>query len=298
MLLHVRAGAFARAVELSEAAAQAGAVDAAVLGLRGHALTYLGRTPEADRAYADALALAPEDPYLRHLVASAGHAPPPERAAPDYVRAVFDDYARHFDQHLIDLGYRVPGLMRAALLRRLAGDDGALGPMWRGLPWLDLGCGTGLCAVVLSDLPLGPATGVDLSPNMLAEARAKGLYAHLIEADLLDALDADDNPPWKLIVSGDTFCYFGDLSKLFDRIAIRLAVGGIFIFSVELLDDDEQDQAGWRLGARARYSHRPSFVAERIAAAGLVIRAMDEVAIRTDACVPVPGLLIVAERLA
>ncbi len=214
------------------------------------------------------------------------------------MRAVFDSYAPRFDQHLIDLGYRVPGLIRAALLRRLAGEDGTLAPMWRGLPWLDLGCGTGLCAVVLSDLKLGPSTGVDLSPNMLAEARAKGLYAHLIEADLLAALDADDGPPWKLIVSGDTFCYFGDLAPLLDRIANRLAVGGILVFSVERHDNAEQDAAGWRLGARARYSHRRSAVADSVAAAGLVVRAMDEVTIRMEACDPVPGLLVVAERLA
>ena len=40
-------------------------------------------------------------------------------------------------------------------------------------PVLDLGCGTGLVAVVLSDLSVGPLVGVDVSSRMLAQAAAK-----------------------------------------------------------------------------------------------------------------------------
>jgi predicted TPR repeat methyltransferase len=46
---------------------------------------------------------------------------------------------------------------------------------------LDLGCGTGFVALALSDLPVGPFTGIDLSPRMWSAARAKALYEHPAE---------------------------------------------------------------------------------------------------------------------
>ena len=85
----------------------------------------------------------------------------------------------------------MPGLIRAELLQHptiAAGER--LGPV------LDLGCGTGLVAVVLSDLPIAPLTGVDASPRMLASAAAKQLYADLLEADLMQFLaETDTSPP-------------------------------------------------------------------------------------------------------
>ena len=94
--------------------------------------------------------------------------PSAARAPVEYLRAVFDGYADRFELHLISLGYRIPGLIRAALLRHPAIAAGErLGPV------LDLGCGTGLVAVVLSDLPIGPLVGVDVSPRMLAQRGGK-----------------------------------------------------------------------------------------------------------------------------
>ncbi len=141
-----------------------------MLGLLGHALSSLGRHDEASGAYAEALKLAPEDPYVRHLVAAAGLVPDLGRAPPDYVRVVFDGYATRFDAHLMGLGYRIPGLVRAIVAATPPEERAGTGPV------LDLGCGTGLMAVALSDLPLGPIVGVDLSRGMLAAAaRARPL---------------------------------------------------------------------------------------------------------------------------
>ena len=86
-------------------------------GLMGHALSSLGRHAEAAEAYAEALKLGPDDPYVRHLVAASGILPSAARAPVEYLRAVFDGYADRFELHLISLGYRVPGLIRAALAR-------------------------------------------------------------------------------------------------------------------------------------------------------------------------------------
>jgi Flp pilus assembly protein TadD len=72
VLFEARRGAFAVAVRLAEAARREGCADACVLGLLGHALSSLGRHADATAAYAEALKLAPEDRYVRHLVAAAG----------------------------------------------------------------------------------------------------------------------------------------------------------------------------------------------------------------------------------
>ncbi len=54
----------------------------------------------------------------------------------------------------------------------------------RSAPLLDLGCGTGAAGVRLSALGFTAIDGVDLSPEMLAVAAAKGVYRSLVVADL------------------------------------------------------------------------------------------------------------------
>src|SRR6202034_2086438 len=104
--------------------------------------------------------------------------------------------------NIIGLGYCIPGLIRRQVIEFAALAN--TGPV------LDLGCGTGLIALALSDLPLGPFTGIDVSPRMLEHARAKGLYSSLREARLPAAL-RDDTTLWRLILAGDVLCYFGAL---------------------------------------------------------------------------------------
>jgi predicted TPR repeat methyltransferase len=284
IMLALRRRDFAAAAALAEAARRDGAADACVFGLRGHALSSLGRHREAADAYAEALKLAPEDPYVRHLVAASGVLPQAPRAPAEYLRTVFDGYAARFEQHLIGLGYRVPGLIRAALLAEL---DLAAGPVG---PVLDLGCGTGLVGVVLSDLPLRPLVGVDLSPGMLAEARAKGLYDRLVQQDLESLLD-EPGPGWKVILAADVFCYFGALDGALGRVAARLAPGGLCVFSVELAEGE-----GWQLGRQGRYRHAGRYVRDAVAGAGLrPLRCTPEI-LRHEADAPVDGLLVVARH--
>lgn len=51
-------------------------------------------------------------------------------------------------------------------------------------PVLDVGCGTGMAGLALSKLGYGTIDGIDLSPEMIAKARAKDTYRSLLEADL------------------------------------------------------------------------------------------------------------------
>ena len=289
VMLRLRQKDFAGALQLAEAARRDGLADACLFGLKGHALSSLERHGEAAEAYDEALKLGPDDPYVRHLVASAGMRPGAPRAPAEYLRAVFDGYAARFERHLIALGYRVPGLIRAALIRNLGlVPGGRTGTSARKM--LDLGCGTGLMGVVLADLDLGPVTGVDLSPGMLAEARAKELYAELIEADILAMLEADTGS-WPVIVASDVLCYFGELSEVFTLVRRRLSAGGLFVFSVEA----SEAGAGWRLGPQGRYSHRHDYVEQAAHAAGLHIRELVPETMRFEMDQPVRGLLAVLE---
>jgi len=295
--LVVGGGDFTQAVALAKAARQAGVIDACLLGLHGHALSCLGLHEAAAEAYQDALALEPHDLYVRHLVAASGRVAAASQAPEAYVKVLFDGYAHRFDQHITSLGYRVPGLVRAAVLRHAPAGSGPAGsgPAGKGLAGrgavLDLGCGTGLAAVAMSGLPLGPWHGVDLSPAMLARAAATGLYERLLEADLVVGL-AQPGPQYQLIVAADVLCYFGTLEPVLAAARGRLAADGIMVLSLEALPEPAIEP-GWRLGPLGRYAHAPATLVAAATAAGLVVRALDHETLRWEGDVPVAGLLAV-----
>lgn len=286
VLLHVRQRDFTTALACFEDARGQGVGDACLFGLKGHCLSSLGRHKEAADAYADALKLGPDDLYVRHLAAASGAVPASERAPGAYVRAVFDGYAPYFDTHLLDLRYRVPGLIRATILRHAPG----AGDM------LDLGCGTGLLGVALSDLGLR-MIGVDLSPAMLREAEAKDIYAELHEADLLRFL-ADETRRFPLAAAADVLCYFGALDRVLADVAARLLPGGRFVVSFEALDGAPGTGPAWALGLHARYAHRHDYVLEAAAAAGFTVAEDQEAILREESGVPVLGRILVLERRA
>lgn len=285
VLLAVRRRAFASAVALAEDARRDGMVDACLFGLKGHALTSLGRHDEAAEAYQEALKLGPEDPYVRHLVAAAGGVAGTDRAPADYLSAVFDGYADRFEAHLIALGYRIPGVIRTALPHhaRLR-DDGTYGPA------LDLGCGTGLVSVALSDLPIGPITGVDVSARMLAKAASKQLYANLRQVDVLDFLK-EPGPGFALAFAADLLCYFGALDGVTRAVRQRLDPGGLFFLSVERTES--VTDRGWVLGRHGRYAHTAAYLSATANAAGFTIVSLDPEVIRTEAGAPAHGLFAV-----
>jgi predicted TPR repeat methyltransferase len=289
IMLAMGRGDFEGAMALSQSARRDGVADACVFGLLGHALSSLQRHPEAAQAYAEALKLAPEDAYVRHLVQTAGMLPHAPRAPNDYLQAVFNGYAERFEAHLIGLGYRIPGLMRSALIAHLprAGSGDPIGPL------LDLGCGTGLVAVAISDLPVSPLVGVDVSGVMLKYARSKNLYSDLREIDLEVAL-ADPSQDWAVITAADVFCYFGDLDGVFAAAHLRLRPGGLFIFSVERLDTPT---ASCRLGGNGRYAHSRAYIEQLATTHGFALRALDDEIVREEEGQHVHGFLVTMERV-
>lgn len=239
------------------------------------------RDDDAKAWFAKAYKLNPDDPFLRHVTGVEES----ERAGDEYVRGLFDSYASHFEQSLIGLGYRVPGLVLRALERHHP--DLSAGKRIGEV--LDLGCGTGLVGVVLHDRLGGRLKGVDLSPQMIEQARAKGVYSDLEVAELTQYLEQETSV-WRTVIAADVFCYFGDLTQVVRRISGILEPGGLLVFSVERLLAGH----GWVKQATGRYAHAPSHV--ETALAGWQVLETTETPLRYDRGEPVPGLLVVARK--
>jgi len=201
-----------------------------------------------------------------------------------YVRALFDHYAPDFDRALLQgLGYRAPALLRDAVARVAGGS-----PQFSSM--LDLGCGTGLAGAAFRTC-VAELIGVDLSPAMVAQARAKHLYDRLDVLDLLEFLrrDAEGGRRHALIVAADVFTYVADLVPVFDAVRAVLAPAGLFAFTVET-----HPGSGVVLGEELRYAHASATVQAALAAAHLQPCILEAASTRTEKGVPVPGLLVVA----
>ena len=100
------------------------------------------------------------------------------------LRALYDAWARDYDQDLRDFGYTYPALVAGLVARHVR----ALGE-----PVLDAGVGTGFIGEMLHALGYEELVGIDISDGMLAVARGKGVYAELRNQTLGEPLDfADD----------------------------------------------------------------------------------------------------------
>jgi predicted TPR repeat methyltransferase len=275
---------------MTHAALAEGLNDAALQSVLAHALVAEGKLAEAAPHFIAASRLAPQDGYLAHLAAAANGSGT-DRATDRYVASLFDGYAPRFEDSLLSLGYRVPGLIRQGVKRQLpavAAGVAKLGPV------LDLGCGTGFIGVALSDMLGGPLTGIDLSRGMLDQAAAKGLYASVQQVEISTALQAG-MPPQALVIAADVFCYFGRLDEVLALCRRQLAPDGLLMFSVERIDPGEPAGEGWRLGSSGRYAHADAYLAGCLAATGLTALEWREEAVRLDAAGPVAGLLVVAQ---
>ncbi|MEM1385157.1 MAG: methyltransferase domain-containing protein [Pseudomonadota bacterium] len=209
-----------------------------------------------------------------------------DRAAPRYVRALFEDYAETFERHLLfDLRYAAPNLVRAALdadAVTLAGAD-----------VLDVGCGSGLCGPLLKP-PASRLTGVDLSPAMLAKAAAKGCYDRLVEGDLVAVLRREEKR-YDIVVAADVFVYCGDLRAIFAAVERVLKPGGIFVFTTEVVRGTDE-ALSWYLTKSGRYTHSWDYVMLGLKEAHLEAIQSEPATLRLQHGAPVPGDVWLARR--
>ncbi len=155
-------------------------------------------------------------------------------------------YAETFDRDLIDnLNYQSPRLLAQLIARTVPADAR--------LDILDIGCGTGLMGEGLRALKR-ILTGVDLSPNMLEQARRRGIYDRLSKATSRRSWMTQTDQ-FDLTVSTDVFIYIGDLAGIFAGVRRALRSDGLFCFSVEAVDDGD-----FVLRPTLRYAHSLAYL--------------------------------------
>src|SRR6202012_5179496 len=151
-----------------------------------------------------------------------------------YVQTLFDQYAPRFEAALLGyLGYRAPQLLfKAVISVRNAAKKPAFFKRA-----IDLGCGTGLGAGAFAQ-EVDHFIGIDLSPGMIEQARATGLYAELEVADMVAGLRSKVDASANLILAADAMCYVRDIAPVLVEAKRVLASGGVFAFTLETHDGD------------------------------------------------------------
>lgn len=241
------------------------------------------RRADAAAAFERALQIDPDNRRSRHMLALLNGEEIAEIPA-GFISQMFDDYASYYDKDVLDkLKYRVPGLIRRMLLDPRTGKFG-----YKAI--LDLGCGTGLVAVMLRDLT-SYLKGVDLSRNMLAQALTKGLYDQIEVVDVSQSLGSDDRL-YDAVVAGDVFGYVGRLEPVFGLIHAKLEPRGVLAFSVEK-GEDGQDYAMLPSG---RFTHGEAYVRAALAEAGFQVVGTVSEGLRVQAGQSVDGLIVLAQK--
>lgn len=248
----------------------------------------------AEKAYRRALELDSSDPAgVSIRLAAMGRDPSPQKMPDAYVSTLFDQHADVFDEILVDqLGYCVPLLVREALRELNLQHFDRL---------LDLGCGTGLSGVALSDCT-SHRTGVDLSEKIVELAFDRQVYDDLYVGEAVEFLeefeeDDESRPTWSLITATDVLPYIGDADPLLVGASDRLEKEGVFAFSTETLSEAASGGEGYRVGAKRRFAHTPTYIAERLVSAGFEVLLEHKITVRLEDGDPVPGQLVIARKL-
>jgi len=235
----------------------------------------LGEVDKAVQIFEEWLEAEPDNPIARHMLAACSGRDVPSRASDAYIERTFDSFAASFDSKLAKLEYRAPALVAAML----ADTDAS-----KSLDVLDAGCGTGLCGPLVAPYARR-LVGVDLSDNMLAQARERDVYDELVKHELTAYL-RDSTGAFDAIVSADTLVYFGPLDEVVAAAASALRPGGRLIFTAE-----ELNGTGYSISPTGRYRHARAYLERVLANANLQPRIIPA-ELRLEAGDPVAGFVV------
>ena len=178
----------------------------------------------------------------------------------EYITNLFDQYASYYNSHVTEkLQYKLPAKFRDLYAKHKTTISAQHA--------LDLGCGTGLCGVYFRDACVN-LIGVDISKNMLLEARKNNCYDLLIKSNLQDKNIFKENY-FDLIIAADVLPYFGELENLFLNIKNILnkninnlsninILKNIFLFNIELIKSEPN--LDFLLQPTGRYAHSVSYI--------------------------------------
>src|SRR5215831_7172527 len=170
----------------------------------------LGQNEAAVAAFRKARAADPEDRHGATVWLMRLGAEQLAEMPKSYVQTLFDQYAPRFEAALLgDLDYRAPQLLfKAVLSVRTAARKPAFFKRA-----IDLGCGTGLAASAFAK-EVDRFIGIDLSPKMIEQARATGLYEELEVADMVEGLRARVAASAELVLAADALVYVSDIAPV------------------------------------------------------------------------------------
>jgi len=198
-------------------------------------------------------------------------------SSPDkYVEDLFDNYAETFDDHLTSkLQYKTPELIANMLKKHINTDDK--------YKILDLGCGTGLAGTHFQEIS-EHMVGIDLSSKMLKKAEQRNIYNELIATGIEPYFDSHDFRP-DIVISADVFVYIGDIAKIFEQVSSALENDGVFVFSTEDADGDDD----FVLRESGRFAHHENYIKGLAKANQLTLLDCEQTIIRYDANKPIHG---------
>lgn len=142
--------------------------------------------------------------------------------SPEATKAFYDDWSASYDAEVAEHGYATPGRCAEAL-KEFAPDLGR--------PLLDLGCGTGVSGAALKAAGFTTIDGSDFSAEMLEQARKKGIYRNLLQADLTDPMPFEDGAFDYISAIGVLNPGHGP-AEVIDAVLAKLPRDGLFVFSL------------------------------------------------------------------
>jgi predicted TPR repeat methyltransferase len=243
----------------------------------------LGRRTDARVAYEKYLELEPDDLEVQHIMVSLRDQAPPARMSNECVQYVYRHFAPTYEQKLCQkLSYEGPQRLQT-IVDSCLGDRGELAV-------LDVGCGSGLAGLRFKRRA-ARLLGVDISPEMIELARARGIYDQLEVSEITEWLNRDLKT-YDLIVACECLEYFGHLSQVINPAAQRLCPGGTLALTVE------KGHYPFALTDSGRYQHHPSHIQEVARGVGLKLATLQEHLLRKEYGKEVTGLFAVLRKTA
>jgi predicted TPR repeat methyltransferase len=244
------------------------------------------RTNQLDKAkqlLQKLLKLSPEHPDAIHTLSALNKqlpAKPPEKYIPNY----FKTYKDLFEEHMATLDYETPQIL-IKLLNTFKSQRDLETPNNYLHNVLDLGCGTGLLGKEIKNI-FSKCTlhGVDVTDNMLQQAKDKNIYKHTYLQDMHVYLQ-ETNYNFDLICAADSLVYLGDLSELLKLSYQKLSSHGLLLFSVE----HSEEQKPYYLQLNGRYAHSSDYIASLAEKLGFTLLAQNFCSCRKELGEPVIG---------
>lgn len=151
----------------------------------------------------------------------------------EHLTAFFDTFAADYDTAMMGEGYAIPDLLKEAMEKNFSNRTD--------LEILDVGCGTGLCGIVVKPYSASEGLyGVDLSSKMLDLAYDKKIYDKVFNGDFVSYFAQNDRK-YDLILAGDVLPYNADFAAALSSIKTGLKDKGYLMFSLRLNQFNEEE---------------------------------------------------------